>query len=128
MIRPLRNKKFSVRNSLRIWGKGSIVDYEINLRAMMTAFYCGTGAADIAKVGSFLGLPGGKSWEKSFSNYSPKMCKLITSVVNGVVANSLKAEIEATIREKLNDEKYTDNEIKKQQKHSLKRMKRTYLI
>ena len=113
MIRPLRNKKFSVRERVRVWGKGSIIDYEINLRAMMAAFYCGTGAADIAKAISFLGLPGGKSFERSFSNHSPKMCKLITSVVNGVVRSSLKAEIEETIREKLNDEKYTHEQIKK---------------
>ena len=113
MIRPVRNKKLSVRDRLRVWGKGSIVDYEINLRAMMAAFYCGTGAADIAKAISFLGLPGGKSWEKSFSNHSPKMCNLITSVVNGVVKMSLVAEIEVTIAEKLKDEKYPDGEIKK---------------
>ena len=112
MVRPLHNKKFSVRDCLCVWGKGSIIDYEINLQAMMAAFYCGTGAADIAKAVSFLGLSGGKSFERSFSNRSPKMCKLITSVINGLVRNSLKAEIEETIREKLNDEKYTNEEIK----------------
>ena len=31
MIRPVQNKKLSVRDRLRVWGKGSIVDYEINL-------------------------------------------------------------------------------------------------
>ena len=69
MIRPVRNKKLSIRKRLRVWGKGSIVDYEINLRAMMAEFYCGTGAADIAKAISFLGLPGGKFWEKLVSKY-----------------------------------------------------------
>ena len=80
---------------------------------MMAVLYCRTGAADIAKAISFLGLPGGKSWEKSFSNHSPKLCKLITSVVNGVVKMSLVAEIEATIEEKLKCEKYTNEAIKK---------------
>ena len=77
MNRLVGNKKLSVRDRLRVWGKGSIVDYEINLRAMMAAFYCGTGAADIAKAISFLGLPGGKSWEKLFST---TLRKCVTSL------------------------------------------------
>ena len=52
---------------------------------MMAAFYCGTGGADIAKAVSFLGIPGGKSWEKAFVRHSPKMCDIISSVVNGVI-------------------------------------------
>ena len=63
MIRPFRNKKLSFRKRAKIWGKGSIVDCEINLRAMMAAFYCGTSGQDIAKALSFIGIPGGKSWE-----------------------------------------------------------------
>ena len=64
---------------------------------MMTAFYCGTGCDDIANCGSFLGVSGGKSWGRSFSRQSPKMCKLILSIVNGVIEDSLKDEIVATI-------------------------------
>ena len=108
-------------------GKGSIVDYEINLRAMMAAFYCGTGAADIAKAISFLGLPGGQSFERSFSNHSPKLCKLITSVVDEIVKMSLVAEIEATFEEKLQCEKYTYDEIKKATKAFFEKDKKTYL-
>ena len=55
---------------------------------MMTAYYCGTGGDDIAKCGSFLGVSGGKSWERSFSRHSPRMCKLIISIVNGVIEDS----------------------------------------
>ena len=62
-IRPTYNKKFSKRQHLREFakGKGSIVDFEINIRAMMAAFYYGTGAADIAKNNAFMGVPGCKS-------------------------------------------------------------------
>ena len=91
MIRPVRNKKLSVRKRAKIWGKGSTVDYEINLRAMMAAFYCGTGGADIAKALSFIGIPSGKSWEQAFTRHSPKMCEIISSVVNGEIRKSLMA-------------------------------------
>ena len=80
----------------------------------MTAFYCDTGAVGIAQAVSLLGLPGGKSWEKSLSNHSSKMCKLITSVVNGVVKRSLEGEITATICENLINEKYSEEKIKKE--------------
>ena len=64
---------------------------------MTAAFNCGTGAEDIAHCASFLGVPGGESWERSFSRYSPKFCMLIISVVNGVIASILRNEIVAII-------------------------------
>ena len=39
------------------------LDFEINIRAMLTAFYLGTGELDIGGYASFLGLPGGRGWE-----------------------------------------------------------------
>ena len=92
---------------------------------MQAEFYCGTGAAGIAKAISFLGLSGGKSWEKSFSNHSPKLCKLITSVVNGVLKTRLVATIEAIIKEKIKCEKYTDYEIKKATNTFFKKAKKS---
>ena len=111
IIYPVRNKKLSVRKRATIWGKGSIVDYEINLRAMMAAFYCGTGGQDISKALSFLGIPSGKSWEQAFTRHSPKMCDVISSVVNGVIRQSLEEEIKTTIREILVENKYTNEQI-----------------
>ena len=78
----------------------------------MASFYCGTDAADIAKTTSFIGIHGGKSWERSFSNHSPKMCSLIASVVNGAINSSLEGEITATIEDKL-EGKYSYTAIKK---------------
>ena len=68
---------------------------------MMAVFYCGTGAGDVGNFSSFLGIPGGKSREIKFSNHSPRMCSLITSIANGMMAKRLKAEIVATVFEKL---------------------------
>ena len=94
----------------------------------MNAFYCDTSATGIDQAISFLGLPGGKLWEKSFSNYSPKMCELIASVVNGLLKRSLEVEITTAICEKLINEKYSEEQIKKEtqgffagdnEKHSL---------
>ena len=111
MVRPVCNKKLSVRKRIQVWGEGSIVDYEINLRAMMAAFYCCTGGADIAKAVSFLGVPGGKSWEKAFTRHSPKMCDIISFVVNIVIIKSLEEEIRIIIREKLVKSKYTNEQM-----------------
>ena len=79
---------------------------------MMAAFYCKTGPDDIAKVTSFIGIPSEKSWERSFSNHSTRMCSLIISVVNGVIKSSLEGEIKIIIQEIL-EEKYRQEEIKK---------------
>ena len=43
------------------------MDFEVNVRVMVAVFYCGTGAKYIAHCKSFLGVPGGNSWERSFS-------------------------------------------------------------
>ena len=77
------------------------MEFEVNVCAMMASFYLGTGAVDTAEYGSFFGVPGGESWERAFSRHSPSMCKLIISVVNGVIDARLKEEIIATIADKL---------------------------
>lgn len=95
-------------------GKGSIVDYKINIRAIIASFYCGTGAADIVRSNVIMGVPSYKSWERLYSNHSLKLCELINSVANGVIDTSLRGEIEATIREKLvqQDESYIEKAVK----------------
>ena len=81
------------------------------MRAMMAALYCGTGGVDIVNVGSFLGIPGGKSWERSFSRYFPIICNLLRSVVSGLIDTSLRGKIIATITDKLSA--LSKDEIKK---------------
>ena len=109
-VQPVRLKKISSRDRIR--RKSEIMDFEINARAMMAAYYYGTCGEGISNIGSFLGVPSGKSWERSFSRHSPKMCKLILSIVDEIIDNSLKEEIIATIDEKLASTMSKD-EIKK---------------
>lgn len=109
-----------------MWGEGSIYEFDINLRAMMAAFYCGTGGADIAKAISFLGVPGGKSWERAFVRQSPKTCNIISSVVNGVIRKNLQEDGSYFVRIWLK----VNTQMKKltgQQYHCLQVTKATYL-
>ena len=86
----------------------------------MAAFYCGTGATDIADTIPFLSISGGKSWEISFSNHSPKMCDPISSVDSGVISRKLKGKIESMIRDIFLESKYSNTKLKKQQLHYLR--------
>ena len=55
-----------MKKIIKSWEKGSTTDYDLNTRAMMAAFYCGTGAGDIGNFSSFLDISGGKSWKIYF--------------------------------------------------------------
>ena len=87
-----------------------VMDYSVNVRAILASFYIGTGGMDIGLVNSCQGIAGGKSWEKTFYNHSPKICKGIMNVVNATLDANLKEEIDLTIQEKLED-KYSTSEI-----------------
>ncbi len=78
-VQPVQLKHVSSREQIRTYAKrkGEIMDFEINVRAMMAAYYTGSGGEDIANCVPFLGIPGGKYWECVFTHHSPKMCKLI---------------------------------------------------
>ena len=87
------------------------MDFEVSVHAMMAAFYCGTGVEDIAEYASFFCISGGKSWERAFSRHSPRMCRMINSVVKEIMVKSLKQKITAIIANKLSD--LSNDEIKK---------------
>ena len=96
-------KRVSAHERLRTStkNKGKIMEFGVNARAMMSSFYGGNGGVDIVNIGSFFGVPGGKSWERDFSRHSSSMCKLITLVISEVMDTSLKDEIIVTIADKL---------------------------
>ena len=48
-----------------------------------------------------MGVPGYKSWARSCHNHSPKVMKLINSIVDVVINKALQGETEAVIRQKL---------------------------
>ena len=88
-----------------------VTDYAVNVRAIIVSFYVGTGGLDIGLITSCLGLEGGRSWESSFTRYSPEICKAIMKVVDETIADGLKEEISLTVSEKLNERKYNSSEI-----------------
>ena len=74
------------------------------------AFYLGTGGYDIGAMACFLGIPGGRAWERTFHWHSAKIHTTIMSVTERILENSFEEEVIATIRGKLKD-KYTSEEI-----------------
>ena len=72
---------------------------------------------DIGLVASCLGLKGGKSWERTFTWHSKKVCKSIIKVVNKTINANLKEEIDLTIRQKLEGKKSESEIISLTQKY-----------
>ena len=87
------------------------MDYTTNVRAIISSFYVGTGGLDIGLGHSCLGIRGGKNWEKAFTCHSPTVCSAILNVVDEVIAEGLKEEIDLTIKAKLVEKKYSASEI-----------------
>ena len=73
----------------------------LNLRAMMTAFYLGTGPRDVGNALSFLGVPGGNTWHNFFYENMEKVNNVIMSECQEMIDEGLWNEIRATIKSKL---------------------------
>ena len=54
-VHPVPNKKFKKGTG----NQSYTLEYELNIRAMMSAFYIGTGGFDIGELVGMFGLPGG---------------------------------------------------------------------
>ena len=63
-VHPIPNKKFKGKKGNHLY----TLEYEINIRGMMAAFYIGTGGYDIGELIGMFGLPGGKVGGVSFTN------------------------------------------------------------
>ena len=88
-----------------------VMDYSVNIRAVLSSFYVGTGGLDIGLIHSAQGIQGSENWEKTFTRHSPTICKAIIKVVDRSIADNLKEEIKLTITEKLREMHYTEREI-----------------
>jgi len=97
-IRHSRNSRF-VNNKKK--GREPALSYNLNIRAMLMAFYCGTGGFDIGSFASFMGISGGGSWERTFHRKSGVIHDVILDLCDTILAESLKAEVVATIRHEL---------------------------
>ena len=87
-----------------------VMDYAVNIRAVIASFYVGTGGLDIGLINSVQGVKGSENWEKTFTRHSPDICKAIIKVNEEIIAESLEEETSLTIKEKLAG-KYTEDEI-----------------
>ena len=115
IVRPISNKKLSKRKLIQAAGREGALESEVNIRAMISAYCTGTGGFDIGNVTVFLGISGGKSWERTYHRNSPSMTKHIMKVADDAMRDALKEEIELTIIAKLEgkmDKKKIDEAIK----------------
>ena len=87
------------------------LNYEINICACLAAFYIGTGGYDIGSVASFLGVPGGRSFERTFHRHSKFLHSTIMRICKDATKKAFYEEVAATIKDKIGD-KYSDDEIK----------------
>ena len=86
------------------------IDFQCNIRCILSSFYTGTAGLDIANMLAMNGIKGGKSWERSFNRSSPFIASKIRNVVKRVIKDALIDEINATVKEKL-EGKYDDEKI-----------------
>ena len=69
---------------------------EINVKAMLSAFYMGTCGFDVGLFASFFGIPGGCYFERNFSRHSPSVADEIIAIGKLFIAGAIYGEIKAT--------------------------------
>ena len=106
-VHPIPNKKFKKGSGNQSYS----LEYELNIRAMMSAFYIGTGGFDIGVLVGMFGLPGGTYRERTHSRHTPFLNEIIINLAEKMMKESLRREIDATIRDKLEEKGYTDEAV-----------------
>ena len=90
----------------------TFLDHDINVRAVLSSYYIGTGPADIGNVAAFLGMPGAHSFSRNYYDSSEHVNDLIISHCQKIICKSMDREVQKTICEVLlKCGKYTKNEI-----------------
>ena len=92
--------------------------YAVNICAILSSFYVGTGGLDIGLINSCQGISGSENWERAYTRHSKPIMKAIIQVVDEIIREALDEEVALTIKEKLKG-KYTDSEIEKLIKKNL---------
>ena len=69
------------------------MDYSVNIRAVLSSFYVGTGGLHVGLIKSAQGIAYGENWEKTFTRHSPAICQSIIKVVDGSIEDTLKEEL-----------------------------------
>jgi len=106
-VHPIPNKKFRKGSENQSYS----LEYELNIRAMMSAFYIGTGGFDVGELVGMFELPGGKIWERTHSRHTPFLNDIIISLAEKMMKESLRREIDLTIRDKLEEKGYTEEAV-----------------
>lgn len=88
-----------------------MIDYTVNIQAIISSFYICTCGLDIGLINSAHGIKGRKNWEKFFTRHSPSICNAILKVVDTTIVDALKEEIYLTREDKLKG-RYSTIEIK----------------
>ena len=78
-----------------------LFDHEINLQAMIASYYLGKGFKDVENTISFLEVPGGKSWSRSFHDNMEILNENFIQLYEIFIKEGFSAEISATIHVKL---------------------------
>ena len=83
-------------NEVKVF-KGS----EVNLRSLLGAFMIGTGAIDIARFMTMVGVGGGSAFERHFYSYQAEACGVILDRCHKIVRASMPEETVLIMREQL---------------------------
>ena len=98
--------------------KTAAMDYELNIRVMLSTFFHGQGGCETALYASFLGIPYGKSLERTFHRHSDLFHRNMLDLCGSIIRDALTKEVTATINEKMSS-KFIDKEIKQNITHFL---------
>ena len=98
----LQNNNFKDNHAFR---------YQLNIWAAFESFYLDIGGYDIGVLTCFLGIPGGRYWERTFHRHSELIHDTVMFVADDIMKKAYDEEIAATIRKELKDDKCREVEI-----------------
>ena len=77
------------------------MEYDLNIRAMLSAYYCGTGGFIVGMFATFFGIPGGRSWDRAYFRNMPEVHGIMLDLCNLILGEALSEEIKATMQHEL---------------------------
>ena len=64
------------------------LDFNLNFRAILMAYFLGTGGQDVGRSMSILGVGGGISFERSFYRHAPKIGTSIIKICDTIITEA----------------------------------------
>ena len=106
-VYPIPNKILKKGSGNRSYSS----EYELNIKAMMSDFYIGTGGFDIGVIVGMFGLPGGTGWECQHSSHTPLLNDITIDLAENIMKGIIFRDIDGTIRDKLKEKGYTNGAV-----------------